>query len=78
MIFRTTSPQLPHYIDKHITGSYGEEGVVTHMRCDRCGGIIKRNDSYYLLDNAVYCMDCCEYADAHIIKDVRENYIYVL
>ena len=78
MIYRTTSLLLPHFIDKQITGSYGEEAVVTRMRCDRCGGTIKRNDFYYLLDNAVYCMDCREYAYAHIIKDVRENYIYVL
>lgn len=78
MIYHTSSSDLPNIIDRYITGRYGEDRITEKVKCDRCGGVIKRNDSYYLLDSAVYCMDCGDYAEAHILRDVCENYIYVL
>ena len=78
MIYKAGSPGFSHQIDRYITGNYGEDMVVTHMRCDRCGGALIRDDSYYYIDGAVYCMDCHEYADELVLKDVRKHYIYIL
>lgn len=78
MIYRTTDPALLQFIDRYRTGNYGEDRNVTRMRCSRCSGLIRHGDSYYILDDAVYCMDCREHAEAHILRDVRDSYIYVL
>lgn len=78
MIYHTSSSDLPNIIDRYITGRYGEDIITKNVKCDHCDGVIKRNDSYYLLDSAAYCMACGDYAKAHILRDVCENYIYVL
>ena len=78
MIYRIGEPGFSNRIDRYRTGNYGEDMMVTHMRCDRCGGTLIRDDSYYHIDGAVYCMDCHEYADKCILESIRNNYIYAL
>lgn len=78
MIYRATSLDLPHFIDRYRTGNYGEDAVPTHIRCSNCGALVRRGDSYYILDESTYCMNCREDAEAHILRDVSDSYIYVL
>lgn len=78
MIYRATNPNLSHHIDRYRTGNYGEDGIVMRMRCSHCSGLVRRGDSYYILDDTVYCMNCKEHAEEHILRDVSDSYIYVL
>lgn len=78
MILRGTSSHMPYLIDRYRTGNYGEDANMLHIRCSECGREIGQGNSYYALDDSVYCMNCKEYADAHILKSVRDEFIYVL
>lgn len=76
MICSVTSRGFPDFIDAYVTGNYGEDIYKSRLICGRCGKVINKGDSYYMLDQSVYCMDCSLYAEACILDEVRGNYIY--
>ena len=78
MIYKPTSPLLRELIDKYKTGCYGEDATAKSMECSQCGGEISAGNSYFMLDDCVYCMDCRETAHEHILRDVADSYIYEL
>ena len=78
MIYKAGSSSLPNFIDRYVTGNYGEDNEVSSLRCFACGAVIEPSNSYYLLDNTVYCMDCEDEAHLQIINEIADNYIYVL
>ncbi len=77
MIYSVSNRDFSHFVDRQRTGNYGEKSFKSRLVCDSCGGIIKTGDSYYMFDDAVYCMNCAASADERILCEMRENYIYV-
>lgn len=78
MIYGVRNSSLPNYIDRYVTGNYGEDNEASSLRCFSCGAVIEPGNSYYLLDNTVYCMDCEDEAHRQILNEIADNYIYVL
>ncbi len=78
MIYNASSPLLRELIDKYKTGCYGEDAVARSIKCSHCNAEICAGSSYFMLDDCVYCMDCRENAEEHILRDVTDSYIYEL
>ena len=76
MIYKATSPNLNALIDKYRTGNYGEDDSTSYMTCNHCGRQITHGSLCFMLDSDVYCMRCRDVAEAHILREVCDNYIY--
>ncbi len=78
MMYKATSSGLNRLIDEYRTGNYGEDYIEANMSCSHCGSEIRAGDMYFMLEDDVYCMGCSTTAEAHILRDVKDSYIYEL
>lgn len=45
-------------------------------RCSECGASLCPGEEYYDVQGSIYCMNCTDKAERHILDEVREDYIF--
>lgn len=76
MVYNMESGNIPELIDRYRTGNYGEDSYMQNIRCTNCDKQIAMGERYFDVGGSVYCMDCADAADEHILESVRDEYIY--
>lgn len=79
MIYGLSSPYLAGAMESYRTGNYGadlEDEDPGIKVCRHCGKVIRRGNTYFEVNEEVYCEDCQDMADDAILEIHRNDYMF--